>query len=330
MPRVSVVLPFRDAAPTIQEAVQSVLDQGFSDLEVIAVDDGSSDASVARLDTIRDQRLRLLSNEGPAGIVGALNAGLAAASGEWILRMDADDLSLPGRVEAQLEAGASGADVVACGARLVDGCGDGMNRYVEWVNALQHPDEIAVSRFIECPVIHPTAMMRRDRLEALGGYREVPWAEDHDLWLRMLEAGCRFEKVPGVHLLWRDSPRRLTRRDPRYDDRARSRMRAHHLSRLPAVKQSGVVIAGAGPIGKRLARDLLEEGSKLRGFFEVSPRRIGQKIHGVEVVSAEQVATRWRDAVLLGAVGLEGGREQIRELAQAAGRREGADFWAVC
>ncbi|MEM9238029.1 MAG: glycosyltransferase family 2 protein, partial [Verrucomicrobiota bacterium] len=70
--------------------------------------------------------------------------------------------------------------------------------------------------------------------------------------------------------------------------------------------------------------------SKLRGFFEVSPRRIGQKIHGVEVVSAEQVATRWRDAVLLGAVGLEGGREQIRELAQAAGRREGADFWAVC
>ena len=220
--------------------------------------------------------------------------------------------------------------MVGCGVCLVDSCGEGMTRYVEWANSLTDAADISRSRFVECPLIHPSALIRADALDGVGGYRDVPWAEDHDLWLRMLEAGCRFEKVPEVLLDWRDSSHRLTRRDPRYGDEARMAMRCQFLMRQPAVAERGVSIAGAGPIGKRLARGLMQLGGTVRGFFEVNPRRIGERIHGVPVVGSDEVGTRWRESVLLGAVGVPGARERVRRIAVAAGRVEGEDFWSVC
>ncbi|MGB6219738.1 glycosyltransferase [Haloferula sp.] len=330
MPAVSVVLPYRDAGKTILSAVHSILDQTFRDLELIAVDDGSSDGSAALLEGIDDPRLTRLRNTHGPGVVGASRTGIDVARAEWLARMDADDLSLPDRIAEQFNAATSDVDVVACAAELIDSCGEGMERYVDWVNRLETHEEISRSRFIECPVINPTSMVRREWLERVGAYHDAPWAEDHDLWLRLLEQGCRFIKLPQILFQWRDSPERLTRRDERYGDDARSRMRAHYLARIRSVREQGVVIAGAGPIGKKLALDLQNEGILVRGFFEVSPRRIGQRIHGAEVASASEMGKRWRSSILLGAVGLEGGRDEVRRMAHSHGRREGVDFWAVC
>jgi hypothetical protein len=145
-----------------------------------------------------------------------------------------------------------------------------------------------------------------------------------------MESGAVFGKIPEVLLQWRDSTTRLTRSDTAYGDRARHRMRAHYLSRLPAIRERGVAIAGAGPIGKELAQALLQEGAAVHGFFEVNPRRIGEIIHGIEVADSAQLGSRWRDAILLSAVGVPGGREKVRTMAVGAGFREGYDFWCVC
>ncbi|HEY1122321.1 MAG TPA: hypothetical protein VGE67_12005, partial [Haloferula sp.] len=166
--------------------------------------------------------------------------------------------------------------------------------------------------------------------EVVGSYRDVPWAEDHDLWLRMLQHGARFAKVPECLLQWRDSPGRLTRSDSRYGEKARQRMRAYYLAEIREVRERGVVIAGAGPIGKSLARELLLLGIEVRGFFDVHPRRLGEIIHGAEVAGLEEFGWRWRDSVMLSAVGLAGVREEIRVLAAAAGYEEGRDLWCVC
>lgn len=107
-------------------------------------------------------------------------------------------------------------------------------------------------------------------------------------------------------------------------------MRAHHLGQLPRVAEQGVVIAGAGPIGKRLAKDFHKVGVRVNGFFDVNPARVGQRIQGTAVASAERMETQWRESVMLGAVGLEGARSTVRGMAVAAGRREGDDFWSVC
>ncbi|MEP2777644.1 MAG: glycosyltransferase [Luteolibacter sp.] len=330
MPVVSVVLPFRDAEATLLDAVQSILRQEFRDLELITVDDGSSDGSVASLAGIADPRFRLIKNQSDQGVVGASATGLSLACGEWFARMDADDLAMPQRIGKQLNAATDDTGVVTCGVETIDCCGDGMRRYVTWANSLIDHDAMSRSRFIECPVINPTAMVRRKWMDRVGGYHDTAWAEDHDLWLRLFAAGCQFVRVSDVLLQWRDSPTRLTRQDPRYGSEARSQMRAHHLHNLPSVAEHGVAIAGAGPIGKRLAQDLQNQGVEVKGFFDVNPTRVGQSIHGAEVAAADQMESKWRSSIMLGAVGLKGARSLVREMAIATGRCEGEDFWAVC
>ena len=117
-----------------------------------------------------------------------------------------------------------------------------MQRYVDWVNTLQTPGDVARERFVECPVIQPSVMMRRQALELVGGYRQTEWAEDHDLWLRMLARGVRFGKVDEVLFEWTDGPTRLTRTHAMYGEDQVWSMKAHHLAREEAVRQHGVAI----------------------------------------------------------------------------------------
>ncbi|MCW1885901.1 glycosyltransferase [Luteolibacter flavescens] len=332
-PAISIVLPFRNAAPTIEEAVESLRNQTFENWELIAVDDHSSDCSaeiVAGLSRL-DGRIKLISNKRSSGVVGAFQSGFSIASSVWIARMDADDRSHPKRLQLQWGRAMVGdVDVITTNVSIVGSLGNGMARYVDWANRLLDHDAVSINRFVENPVINPTVLVRRNSFEAVGGYQDVPWAEDHDVWLRMLHRGARFAKVPEVLLDWRDSTSRLTRSDSRYGEKARQQMRAFHLAALDEVRERGVVIAGAGPIGKSLARELLALGVRLHGFIDVHPRRIGEVIHGAEVAGLEDLGRRWRDAVLLSAVGLAGVREEIRGLAIGAGYVESLDFWCVC
>lgn len=326
MLRVSIVMPFRNAGATLACAVGSLVAQTVRDWELIAVDDGSTDGSAHRI--TGDPRFKVIGNQRSPGIVGALNTGCSVSSAEWIVRMDADDISHPERIRMLLEAAdrEPGWGVIGSRVELTNALGEGMSRYVDWTNSLISPRDISASRFIENPLVHPSAMIRRD----LAVYDDVQWAEDHDLWLRLLVRGIVIGKVPEILLQWRDSPRRLTRTARAYGEEARTRMRAHHLARLDAISEHGVAIAGAGPIGKSLGRALRAEGVTLHGFFEVNPRRIGERIHGAKVVSSGELGRQWRDAVLLSAVGVPGGRDRVRQLALASGYREGEDFWCVC
>ena len=334
MPRISIVMPFRNAAATLPEALASVKAQSFTDWELLAVDDRSTDNSAAIVAGFAagDGRVKLLKNAAVPGVVGASETADHAAAADWLARMDADDVSHPERLERQWQMAEAEPhlDVIGCGVKILTPLGEGMVRHVEWVNSLMEPRAIANARFIENPLVHPSALMRKTAIRAAGGYREVPWAEDHDLWLRLLEAGAVFGKVPETLLGWRDSATRLTRSDPRYGDALRHKMRAHFLARMPAVKERGVVIAGAGPIGKTLAQELQLRGIAVKGFYDVHPRRIGERIHGSEVAGLEDFGKKWREAVMLAAVGVPGGRGEVTTLAEGAGYEEGEDFWVLC
>jgi len=334
MPALAIILPVRNAAATLDAAIESCLRQTFPDLELRLVLNGCSDGSldIARRHAARDPRVVIRHSPEEGGIVAALNDGWQSTACPLVMRMDADDLSLPDRAENQLALLQSSPELAAVTGRvlLVNSQGDGMSRHVEWVNSLKTPQQISSGRFIECPLIHPAAMIRREILEALGGYRHSAWAEDHDLWLRLLERGGRIGSTPATVLHWRDCPERLTRSDPRYSMERIWRLKAAFIARLPEVLARGVAIAGAGPIGKRLARLLLAGGTDVKGLFDVNPRRVGQKIAGIEVADAAEIGSRWHGAVLLSAVGIPGGREQVRSVAAAAGFTEGADFWCCC
>src|SRR5262249_47506670 len=155
--------------------------------EVIAIDDGSRDHGPACVAAIaaRDPRVVRVAANG-VGIAHALTLGLSRARGELVARMDADDLSLPGRFarEGALLASHDRLAAVGTRVRVDDAAGQGMRAYVAWQNALVSPADHARALFVESPLCHPSVTLRRSALDAVGGWRHVAWPEDWDLWLR--------------------------------------------------------------------------------------------------------------------------------------------------
>jgi glycosyltransferase involved in cell wall biosynthesis len=173
-------MPVRDGERFLGEALESVLGQTLTDLELIVVDDGSTDSTPARLAEVarRDARVRVLT-QAAGGLTAALNAGCALARGPLIARMDADDVALPDRLERQVAFLDAQRDVALLGGGivLIDEVGGEVDR--EPGRAV--PD---LSRRNE--LVHGTVVVRTRAFRDLGGYR-LDQAEDYDLWLRVEE-----------------------------------------------------------------------------------------------------------------------------------------------
>jgi GT2 family glycosyltransferase len=330
-PRVSVLLPVRGGAAYLDAALDSLRAQTLEDLEVLVICDGADDGSVerARGHAAADGRVRVL--EQPClGIVAALERGRREARAPLLARMDADDVALPRRLELQvgfLER--ERLDACGCGVELVsDGpVGDGMRRYARWLNGLTTPELAARDVFVECPIAHPALLVRASALDAAGGYRDRGWPEDHDLLLRLWAGGARFCNAPQRLLRWRVHPGQASRSSPVYSREAFMRCRAHHLATTLA-RGRDVVVWGAGPVGKACAWALRGEGVSVAAFADVDPRKLGNRIEGVPVLSHVEAA-RVHGALAVGAVAGPAARERLRALAAAEGRRDGADFVAV-
>lgn len=216
VPSVSVLLPVRNGMPYLPRAVASILEQSWSDLELLVIDDSPSttaagdagsaasgdEGTAAYLSTLGDARVRVLSSGG-GGLAVALNLGLSAARAPIVARQDADDWSHPDRLAQQLAWMRThpDIDVLATAVDFVDAANQSIDnswtRQIrrQWDVATQ-PDDIAALMPLTCCLFHATVMARTSALRAAGGYDPamVP-AEDYDLWLRMLPAS-RFARLP--------------------------------------------------------------------------------------------------------------------------------------
>lgn len=332
-PRVSVLLPVRDGAEHLPDAIASLEAQSLEDFEVLAVDDGSTDATPELLVewALRDPRVHVVHQE-PAGIVGALETARARARSPYLARMDADDVCARERLAAQLSLMESDGSIAACGCGVEyfpeESVRDGARRYQAWLNRAVTPEEIEREIFVECPLAHPTFFLRTSAVTAVGGYRDVGWPEDYDLVLRLWANGGRLAQVAATLLRWREGPGRLSRTHPRYAPEAFLDCKVEHLRRTLLKDKDGVVVWGAGPVGKAAARALREAGTCLRAFVEVDLRKIGQEIHGALVVDAVR-GLQIRDVLHLGAVGQPGARDRIRAELRQAGLEELRDFVAI-
>jgi hypothetical protein len=333
MPRICVLMPARDAAATVGGAARSILRQTVRDLALVAVDDGSTDATPEELERLaeRDPRLRVVRGPG-AGIARALERGLALCDAELVARMDADDLAHPRRLERQLAAleaapalWAVGSQVRAFPRRDVRG---GMLRYVAWVNGLTTPELVRRDLLVEAPLVHPASTLRRAALERLGGWRDGPFPEDYDLWLRAAEAGGALTNVAEPLLLWRESPARATRRDPRYALGRHVALKCAHLRRTVLARRDEVAVWGAGDTGKAFADALAAEGVRVAIFLEVDRKKVGGAVRGAPVYAYGE-ASRARGLPLLVAVGAPGARPLIRAELAERGFEELRDFWCV-
>ena len=333
-PAVSVLLPYRDAAATLDAALDSILAQRGPALELIAIDDGSRDDGPRRVlaRAEHDERVVVLMSEAPGvGIARALNHGLRVARAPLIARMDADDVALPGRLAAQVDALAAQPGVAALGTRVEvfsdepSGVAEGMQRYVAWQNALIDPRAHRAQLFVESPLCHPSVLMRRAALEAIGGYRDGMFAEDYDLWLRLDAAGFGLAKLPEVLLRWRQSERAATRSDPRYAREHFAPLKAPHLAARLRARPRPLDVWGAGQTGRRLARALEACGARADRFIDVDPRKIGGVARGVAIEPLSALAPAGERWVVV-ALGARGARDQARAYLDERGHVEGDDY----
>jgi glycosyltransferase involved in cell wall biosynthesis len=322
-------LPYRDAAATLPEALAGLVAEAGVPLEIVAVDDGSRDEGpeiVARA-AARDPRVVPIATGG-VGIARALAAAHQTARGAFLARMDADDVSLPGRLPRQRDLllsdprlGVVGTQVEAFPAEVV---GEGMRRYVDWQNGLITPEDHAAAIFVEAPLCHPSVMLRREALEAVGGFRDTVWAEDYDLWLRIHAAGWRMAKVPAVLLRWRHHPGRATFRDGRYSLANFRAARAHYLAPRVTKDPRALAIWGAGPTGRRLGRALAQNGARAALFVDIDPRKIGRTAQGASIIAPEALDPSKHFVVV--AVGARGARDEIRAHLGRLGFTETVDY----
>jgi glycosyltransferase involved in cell wall biosynthesis len=337
MPAVSVLMPCYNAGAMVDEALESLARQTLSDIEIICVEDGSTDDTAQRLEqwAARESRLRVVPQP-HTGVVVASNNGLGYCTAPYIARMDADDRAHPERLARQAafldvhpEAGLVSCRVAGFPAGHVR---QGFAIYLDWQNGLLSDADIRREIFIESPLPNPSVTFRREVLLAAGGYQDYGWAEDYDLFLRLYLSGVRFAKLPQVLVEWREHPARLTRTDRRYSLENFLRLKAFYLARGPLAGCDAVAVWGAGMVGGRLGKRLTRQGVPVETYIDIDPRKIGSTRHGKAVLPPEALLDWWRRferPALLAAVGARGARTLIRQRLVAMGLREGRDWWAA-
>jgi glycosyltransferase involved in cell wall biosynthesis len=220
IPTVSVVMTVYDGAPYLEDAIRSILDQSLTDFEFIVVDDGSADASPSILERFatEDRRVRIVTQP-HAGIAAAANRGCRSALGDFVARMDADDLSFASRLERQVaflrehpDIGVVGADIRELGADRSFAAADHPRP--------EKPDVVRWNLMFGNCIANPTAMVRRTLFERLGYYRDGV-AEDYDFWIRASEV-TKLANLAFVLVDYRVWPGQSTRR-------LGGRMAAHSL-----------------------------------------------------------------------------------------------------
>lgn len=185
---ISVIMSvYNEMSIFVEKAINSILNQTYSDLEMIIVLDSPDNETLLKIlkeYTYKDARVKLLINDRNIGLAMSLNRAIEVAQGEYLARMDADDISKPERLERELEyLIKNGLDVVSC---VVDKIDENGNVWGEIKPFNNRPEVIKDLLEIQNVIIHPTVLMRTDIIKSVGGYRNFPSCQDYDLWLRLV------------------------------------------------------------------------------------------------------------------------------------------------
>ena len=334
-------MPVRNEASLLPGCLEDILFQTLTEIELVIVDDGSTDttAKVLKEASKRDPRIRVI-NTNPNGIISALNTGLAECNGQYIARMDADDRMDKTRLEKQLKLMKSNPELELSGCRIGGFTDSGrishsIEKYQSWSNSLISHQQIECDLFAECPIAHPTFFATRQLFNKLGGYSINPWAEDYDFILRAYKAGAKLAKHPEKLVQKFHASGRLSRVEAIYKRPAMFEAKAHYMLEFGLLKNRlGVLIAGSGPTGRQVAESFEKRGVKILGYVDNRPGPPDRKVKswpawGFHDLPPAEFLEKFRDALILLAIGDSEGQRAFAELLQKLGFIENSDFVRV-
>lgn len=199
---VSVILPVYNAEKYIYDAVSSILNQSYTNFELLILNDGSTDDSLKIIEQFNDNRITLINNESNLKLISTLNKGIALSKGEYIARMDADDICHVDRFKMQVEFMESNPDYILCGswANIIDSHGTKKGT----IKRIDQHDLLKVNMLFTTPFIHPTVFLRSSVLKNEEYSHEALHCEDLELWMRLSEKyNGKFYNVPEYLLNYR-------------------------------------------------------------------------------------------------------------------------------
>lgn len=239
-PIVSVLLPVHNGAAYLHEAISSVLRQTFQSFELIVIDDCSTDESTTIVNSFQDPRVRLITSDRRLRICNALNLGIENAKGQFLARMDADDICFPHRLERQVRFLRRYPEIGFCGSWV--------RRFGETQQAQTYRRPVGAMRvqafaFFDNPMVHSSVMLRREVLKCLDvAYRDdFAKAEDYDLWTRLFEFSWG-DNLPEILMDYRVHPQSVTIQKSEAMDYTACRVLARELKRLGLEPTDGEVM----------------------------------------------------------------------------------------
>lgn len=203
---VSVVMGVYNCEHYLKEAIKSILSQSFTEIELIIVNDGSTDCSLQVMESFSDPRIIILQNNVKKGLSYSLNRAIKISRGKYIARMDADDISLPERLIKQFRFMELNYEVGACGTWAYT-----IDNYGEVIGSLKSPtgSKIKNEYWKPSPIIHPTAMIRTSIVSRLLYDDSLPYAQDYDLWFR-IRTVAKLDNLPEKLMKYRVHPKSIT------------------------------------------------------------------------------------------------------------------------
>lgn len=208
-PLISVILPVYNGMPHLKQAVESIQEQSYKNFELIIVDDKSTDDSLPYIKKIKDKRVKIIRNSQNLGIARSLNIAIKSSNGKYIARMDADDISVPQRLEKQLKFLQENKSISICGSYVYL-----INEKGKTIGSKKNPTgdhDIKKALNFYSPIVHPTFFGKASFFNELSGYNpNFDNAEDYELLVRALNS-YKMANVPEYLLQWRLWSRRRSR-----------------------------------------------------------------------------------------------------------------------
>ena len=282
-PAISILMPVKNTAPFLTECLESVIKQTETDFELIAIDDHSTDESHSILNeySIRDKRVKVFKNTG-SGIIAALRLAYLKSSGNYISRMDSDDvMSLDKLAVLKSNLIDFGIGHIALGKVKYFSAtplGSGFKKYESWLNSLIEKGTNFEGIYKECVIPSPCWMVYREDLEKCQAFYPNVYPEDYDLAFRFYKEGLKPIACSQTLHYWRDYSTRTSRTHVHYADHTFLAIKMHYFLKLEFDISKNLVLWGAGDKGKKAAKLLIAQNIKFTWICD-NPKKIGKYIY---------------------------------------------------
>jgi glycosyltransferase involved in cell wall biosynthesis len=327
---ISIVMPTKNAEKHIAECLTSIINQSFTDWELLVVNDHSTDSTRSILQEFSDKHARItfFNNKG-SGIIKALQLAYKNSKGDYITRMDSDDIMPSNKLELMSKALESNPDSLITGyVRYISDneLKGGYIYYQNWLNSLVDENKHFAEIYKECVIPSPCWMVSRETFEKCGAFHSNTYPEDYDLTFRFYE-----NKTPIISLkeelhVWRDHQARASRNDANYSDNSFLDIKLHYFLKLDLDKTKTLVLWGAGKKAKNIAKLLIDKHITFEWACN-NPNKIGHSIYDIKMLDIQNI---FSENIQYQSIITVANKEEQKEIDQFSESKNNLDLYWFC